>query len=363
MPIGMNGEEVVEGDQLGARQDNHDSGSPKIDIEKFNSEEDEFEEWVELFESAVLLSTENRDQANVAFLCRKWLPLKLDKPARAALRQVTARDWPGIKAELADLLVDPEEKAKWQAKQITITWDGKESVHALAARVTTAVNKYEKHLPQALKEKSYFEHFKDAYDLPRRKTIMFNCREGNRTIEAAKEVALNFNISKFEEGRKDAQEAGAKSVTFASGTFHPDRATSIENTIAGIATQVEDLVVTYQRNEARLEATEERLGRLEHHLGFEPPQSNRNKRQREGDSRPHNQRRQQANISEWSRGPHGDSSQENDGCLRRRNGDRSSSSQAGSSWNQESRNHRQDQYDDSSEDSGDDQNNATGGEW
>ena len=40
MPIGVNGEEVAEGDHLGARYDDYDRGSLRIDIEKFNSEED-----------------------------------------------------------------------------------------------------------------------------------------------------------------------------------------------------------------------------------------------------------------------------------------------------------------------------------
>ena len=62
-----------------------------IDVPTFNSLNDDFEEWVELFEKAVMLATNVRDDAGLHYLYKQWLPLKLDSAARAALKQVADR--------------------------------------------------------------------------------------------------------------------------------------------------------------------------------------------------------------------------------------------------------------------------------
>ena len=219
-----------------------------IDIADFNSHEDEFEEWVELFESAVMLSTNERDAAALPLLYRQWLPLKLDRAARAALKQATSNDWKDLKDEMVDLLVDPQEKAKWQAKKTTIRWDGKESIHSLASRIKRAVDKYERGMPEEFKEREYYQRFKNAFKSPMRKFISCNCTEDNRTIEAAKEVALRYHIAGYEDNDVPEDEP----ETFSSCTHHSDRVTGIERMIAKIQFQISDIEITMRNHDARL---------------------------------------------------------------------------------------------------------------
>ena len=111
--------------------------SATLDIKRFRHGTDDFDEWSDLLESAITLAT-NATGDNHAALCKKWLPLKLDSPSRAIYKQ-SDRDanWADLKQELTGLLIDPQEKYKWQAKRTTTKWDGKESFHALASRIIT----------------------------------------------------------------------------------------------------------------------------------------------------------------------------------------------------------------------------------
>ena len=144
---------------------NREKASATIDIEKYRHGIDDFEEWVDMLETAITLATNARD-AHCDSLCLKWLPLKLDAASRAIYKQVDrALTWTQMKVELKKLLIDPQEAYKWQAKRSTIKWDGKESFHALASRIITAVAKYDPDLPDAAKQKEHFFRFREA--LPR----------------------------------------------------------------------------------------------------------------------------------------------------------------------------------------------------
>ena len=114
---------------------------------------------MELFEKAVKLATNVRDDATLHYLYKEWLPLKLDNAAHAILDQAAKTEWPQLKDELIGLLVDPQEKYKWQAKLTTIKWDGKESFHTLASRVKRAVDKFDKDMPDKFKKREYFFWF------------------------------------------------------------------------------------------------------------------------------------------------------------------------------------------------------------
>ena len=248
-----------------------------LDIPSFDSNRDDFEEWIELFENAVSLAANAGEQDNLAPLYRKWLPLMLDSAARAALKQATSAEWNDLKEEMVELLVDPQEKAKWQAKQITIKWDGRESIHALASRVKRAVDKYERGMPEEFKEREYYQRFKNAFKKPMRKFIAYGCAEGDRTIETAKEVALRYHIANYEDDDdevRDVDQNKGQSNAFASSTFHPDRITGIEDQLAAISIQLEKLVDHQKMQDWRLLNLERRMGDLEEEVyGRDRPQS------------------------------------------------------------------------------------------
>ena len=113
-----------------------------IPVDVFRSDHDDFGEWIQLFENAVVLATHAADDRKHE-LFRQWLPIKLDTRARDVYRNCTKEDWDDLKTEFRNLLIDPQEKYNWQARRTTIVWDGRESFHSLATRVKQSVNLYE----------------------------------------------------------------------------------------------------------------------------------------------------------------------------------------------------------------------------
>ena len=249
-----NGAEGRERAQAPARQE---KAASSINIKDFKADTDDFEEWVELFEKAVKLATNVRDEATLHYLYIEWLPLKLDSAALAIHRQATKVRWPELKDELIGLLVDPQEKYKWQAKLTTIKWDGKESFHTLASRVKAAVNKYDKEMPVEFKDREYFFRFRAAFKKPMRRFIDMGCPADKRNIDAAKEVALRYQLTTVDDDDDGADDKDAlKSVAFAGANLHADRATGIETALAGITTQFENLNVTLRTFDERLASLE-----------------------------------------------------------------------------------------------------------
>ena len=233
----------------------------KVDVERFESANDDFEKWVELFESAVKLAT-NTSGDRLKELCIAWLPHKIDEEARRLLDQAVKTNWSELKEELSELFVDPQERYKWQARQIKITWDGKESLHQLATRTTRMVDKYDKKLDQESKDREYFLRFMGAFKGPMRRFIFMGCPEGGRTIDAAKDLAMRYQLTMVdEEGSEDAE--AFKAVAFEGGTLQPDRATGIETALAGITTSLENMAVTMRKLSEQASHTEQRLDRLE----------------------------------------------------------------------------------------------------
>ena len=75
-----------------------------IPISKFDSYTENFTEWVERFESAVVLATNVTEEAQKLNLYRKWLTLKLDERGRNLLKICTKDNWEELKAEFGKLL-------------------------------------------------------------------------------------------------------------------------------------------------------------------------------------------------------------------------------------------------------------------
>ena len=274
-----------------------EDGTSDIGVEHFKSGVDDFDEWVVLFESAVNLATMATTVAEKQTAYWEWLPLRMDKPARAmhaqAKNQVQAqaqaqnppRDatWPELRTALEALLIDPLEGHKWHAKLMTIKWDGIESLHVFASRVITAVNKFDKNMDNSYKQREYFlrfrmglpkEPYQDAIDLK----VGF---EGG-SIEKAKKIALRAQLTVSNKGENQYGQ-----VSFASGSVPPryenisppdqydptpahahasDHALShsgagpwtlnIEASLASINTRLEDLHLGMRSHNSRLGALE-----------------------------------------------------------------------------------------------------------
>ena len=115
----------------GYRGNMGDKSVNRLAIDKFDSDKDNFSEWVELFEDAVKLAHSVTEAADLNRLCLTWIKLWVDSSARAVLSQVVPANppnptWAETKTQLTTLLINPHEKYNWRAKQNTIVWDGKE---------------------------------------------------------------------------------------------------------------------------------------------------------------------------------------------------------------------------------------------
>ena len=206
--------------------------------------------------------TEAAEAAALPFLYKQWLPLKLDETASSHLDSIdtVTNTWAAIKSKLVDLLIDPHERMRWRARTFTIKWDGKESIHMLATRVVHAVDKYDKHLPADLKEDEYFSRFRIAFKKTLRRVIDMNCPEGHQTIEGAKGAVMRYQLANA--GDEDADDGDPyKAVGFAAAHLQPDRATSLESSIAAIGTKMEDLAISIRSIDDRLRQVEDSVRR------------------------------------------------------------------------------------------------------
>ena len=222
-----------------------DEDSTNININTFNSRKDDFETWVNLFERAVNLSTNDRDENNLHYLYKEWLPLKLDDAAQAHLENASSDDWLALKGELADLLTDPLEKIKWEAKSSPIQWDGNETIQSLASRVTRNVNKFKKQMPQVVKDRSYFERFVMAFDKPIRKFIHQNCAIDNRTIANAKDIVTRYLLAEENDGGK------CPPMTLSAALF-PKENVAIELELKKISAKIDDLAIKFEKENKKI---------------------------------------------------------------------------------------------------------------
>ena len=251
-----------EGDDAGLLVGNQrrERAASSINVKDFDSTKDDFEEWIILFEKAVKLATgATGDRQEILY--KEWLPLKLDAHARGLHRDIDEiATWAHTKNALASSLIDPQEKCRWQEKLVTVTWDGKENIQALANRVKRSVDKYNRDMPRVYKEREYFDRFLAAFKKPMRKFIKLGCPLDDRTLDTALEAAQRYQLAHADELGADEAEGEAKSVTFASGNFNPDRATSLETCMAGISTQLEGLAVTVRKSHEKTQSEVRSLG-------------------------------------------------------------------------------------------------------
>ena len=207
-----------------------EKGTSTIPIEKFQSGVDDFDDWVEMFERAVKLAT-NAPAVRLPALFLDWLSISLDSAAKDVFRQVPATaTYAEAKTLLKKLLVDPCEAYKWQSMKTKITWDEKESFHALATRVKRAVDKYEKYLDAEGKKRSYFFRFREALPKPFKDSIDLGLEEDERTIENAILMASRVQMTRSEQ-----------EVTFAAAAMVENRVHGLELQVQALGTKIDKL--------------------------------------------------------------------------------------------------------------------------
>ena len=189
-----------------------------IAVETFRSSEDDFGEWITLFEDSVVLATgaTDNDRKNALFL--KWLPFKLDSRARTVLHSTVSVAYADIKTELKALLIDQQEAYAWQTNKSYLQWDGKETFHELAVRIRRAVDKYD---PDASKVKEYFFRFRQALPKRYKTAIDLGCAEDKRNIDEAKKIAMRLQMTEMDDDK-------SREVTFTGASMADDRMKSLE---------------------------------------------------------------------------------------------------------------------------------------
>ena len=228
--------------------------SATVDIERFKYGVDDFEEWVELLETAITLATGASD-ARHETLCKKWLPLKLDAASRAIYKQLDRdQEWVPLKTELKKLLIDPQDAFKWQAKRSTIKWDGKESFHALASRIISAVAKYDGELPDPYKQREYFFRFRGALPREYQNAIDMGCGPTDQTLQRAKDLAQRMKMT---------QETDDKGVTFAAAYMEEKRTSGLEIALAKIDNKLDSLTTSI---DTRFDNQDKRIAKLENYI-------------------------------------------------------------------------------------------------
>ena len=208
-----------------------------IPIENFDYEVDSFDEWVQYFESAVVLAT-NCGENRKDFLFKTWLPLKVDSRTRTLLENCTATGWTERKAELNKLLRDPLEEYAWQSNRETVKWDGKESFHILERRVKRSVDQFGL---GGDKKPQYFFRFYQALTTPYQEAIDMGCPEEKRTIEEAKRIAFRVKMVLANRGESSQSEGTRqKGASFIGAAAYENKIENLERRLNRLEMEMED---------------------------------------------------------------------------------------------------------------------------
>ena len=216
-----------------------EKAATSIPVEQFQTGKD-FDEWIEMFESAVVVATKVTDPARKLVLYKIWLPLKLDEQARMAYKGCTSGGWEDLKKELSGMLVDPSEKCAWRSGKKKIVWDGKQPLPLYAMSIKKAVKRY--HDPP--REYDYYEAFKLGLPADYQENIDVGATA--ETIEEALRVAQKIHISRL---NRNASETGAagKAVSFAGASMTEDRLKTLELNMQSMALENKNMLELQQQ--------------------------------------------------------------------------------------------------------------------
>ena len=257
-----------------------------LPIETFNPEQDDFDEWIARLEMAIVLATNVTDNKRKDQLCRDWLSLKLDDRSRIILGNCKEKEWSKLKEELGNLLIDPQERYNWRARRSTITWDGRESFHVLAAKVKRAVDKFD---PKSNKEQEYFFRFRDALPLEYRKAIDLGVAEDKQTIEEAKKIALRVQMASSDESEMGATAQPKNPVSFVGASFTDDGLGAVESAIKRLSIKVDDMDSEIERMHRRIDKRDESSRKWSDHRHHKGRNSDRYSDQSKEYNRSHHQ--------------------------------------------------------------------------
>lgn len=205
-------------------------------VDKFRYEQDDFGNWVTMFEDAVGLAHGITAGNERDVLCLRWLPLKLDESARMVYKEAKKDEWATLKTDLTKLLIDPQDKYNWLSGRRMIVWDGKESFHSLASRVKASVDKYDDDGP---KEREYFLKFRQALPPEYRKAIDIGCGD-TWSIDNAKKIANRLRLADGDVAAGGAASAD-RTVAFTGASMSDDCLKTMEMSLQGIAVRMENL--------------------------------------------------------------------------------------------------------------------------
>ena len=233
-----------------------------IAVDSFRSSEDDFGEWITLFEDSVVLATGVTDNDRKKALLLKWLPFKLDDQAKTVFRSIASVDYAVVKDELKALLIDQQEAYAWQTNKTYLQWDGKESFHALAVKIRRAVDKYD---PDSAKVKEYFFRFRQALPKRYRTAIDLGCAEDKRNIDEAKKIAMRLQLTEIDDDKgKEVAFTGASMADDRLKSLEMDfqnmdlRMGSVEGKLDTVNETLKELVAKRKRQESSLERYESR---------------------------------------------------------------------------------------------------------
>ena len=230
-----------EGYYRGRRQSGRmeEKAANSIPVEQFETGKD-FDEWIEMFESAVVVATKVTDPARKLILYKTWLPLKLDEQARMAYKGCTSEAWADLKKELSGMLIDPSEKCAWRSGKKKIVWDGKQPLPLYAMSIKKAVKRF--HDPP--REYDYYEAFKLGLPADYQENIDVGATA--ETIEEALRVAQKIHVSRL---NRNASETGAsgKAVSFAGASMSEDRLKTLELNMQSMALENKNMLELQQQ--------------------------------------------------------------------------------------------------------------------
>ena len=206
-----------------------------LPIEEFQSGTDDFESWIELFDTAIAITYKGATDQDKEIAARQWLPLKLDDQARLTLSNVTGEDWATLKNNLQKALIDPQDEERWNSRTPFITWDGVESFQSLATRVKRATDRFHR----GDKEQEYYNRFDQALPFDYNLAFSFNIPKENRTIENALPIAERVRASLLK--NKEKETATSNALFFTGAAMSNDEIEPLEQRMRSVTSRLENM--------------------------------------------------------------------------------------------------------------------------
>ena len=151
------------------------------------------------------------------------------------------------------------ERYKWLTKHDSLSWDGKESFHALASKIITGVAKYSPNLTRDARVEEHFFRFRASLPKDFRDAIDMGCGPKDRTLEFAKDLATRVKMTM---GTDDT-----KAVTFAGARLEDNRVSGLELTLVRFENKMDalssDMGRRFEDMGTHLQTQDKRTAKLE----------------------------------------------------------------------------------------------------